>query len=73
MFPLLAGFGKIKGVVSLKKVPKIHFRTESSQIALKYAGMSALSIETISNPHDAAIGAPRLKMWAATQVEKLLF
>ena len=56
------------GVTSVKKSLKIHFSTEKSEIALTNAEMSALSIETISNPHMAAVGPLGSKMLPPCQV-----
>ena len=62
------GMTKIGGVLSLKKLSKIQFFTEKSEIALTYAEMTALSIDTISNSPMAAVGPPRSKMWPPYQV-----
>ena len=59
---------KIEGVLSLKELPRIHFCTEKSEIAVTCAEMTALSIETISNPLMAAVGPPWSKIWPPYQV-----
>jgi hypothetical protein len=64
----VVGMTKIGGVLSLKKLPKIQFFTKKSEIALTYAEMTSLSIETIFNPPMAAVGPPWSKIWPPYQV-----